>query len=103
MVQLVKDNLDAIAALCIKHKVLRLELFGSAACGDFDPMRSDVDFLVEFEPVPFGARADQYFGLMFDLEKLLGRRIDLAEVGVIKNRYVRASIEETKVPIYAAA
>lgn len=42
---------EAIAALCRRHGVARLEVFGSAARGeDFDPARSDADFLVEFTP-----------------------------------------------------
>ena len=34
-----------------RHGVARLEVFGSAArSGDFDPIRSDADFPVTFEP-----------------------------------------------------
>ncbi len=42
---------DEIVALGRRYRVSRLRVFGSAARGtDFDPERSDVDFLVEFEP-----------------------------------------------------
>ena len=42
---------DTLAALCRRHGVARLDVFGSAARGlDFDPERSDVDLLVEFAP-----------------------------------------------------
>jgi predicted nucleotidyltransferase len=42
---------DTLAALCRRHGVARLDVFGSAARGvDFDPARSDVDLLVEFTP-----------------------------------------------------
>jgi predicted nucleotidyltransferase len=42
---------DMLAALCRRHGVARLDVFGSAARGaDFDPERSDVDLLVEFAP-----------------------------------------------------
>ena len=42
---------DTLAALCRRHGVARLDVFGSAARGvDFDPARSDVDLLVEFAP-----------------------------------------------------
>ena len=40
-----------LAALCRQYRVVRLEVFGSAARGtDFDPARSDVDLLVSFAP-----------------------------------------------------
>ena len=42
---------ETLAALCRRHGVARLDVFGSAARGvDFDPSRSDVDLLVEFAP-----------------------------------------------------
>ena len=42
---------DEIVALGRRYRVSRLRVFGSAVRGtDFDPERSDVDFLVEFEP-----------------------------------------------------
>jgi predicted nucleotidyltransferase len=58
--------------------VRRLNLFGSAARGDFDPQRSDVDFLVEFDRTHTDAL---YFGLKEALEGLLGRPVDLVESG----------------------
>jgi uncharacterized protein with HEPN domain len=47
---IVERNLTAIAELCRRFGVRRLDLFGSAATGRFDPGSSDLDFLVEFEP-----------------------------------------------------
>lgn len=103
MHELVTHNLKKIAELCRRHGVRRLELFGSAACGDFDPARSDVDFMVEFLPQPRKGFGDVYFLLMDDLGALLGRKVDLVETGCVRNPVVRASIERTKVPLYAAA
>ena len=40
---------DELRAVCRRFHVRRLDLFGSAARGDFDPLRSDVDFPVEFD------------------------------------------------------
>lgn len=103
MHDLVLHNLEKIGELCRKHGVKRLELFGSAASGDFDPARSDVDFMVEFFPYPLQGFSDKYFVMMRELAQLLGRRVDLVEVGCVRNPYVLASIERTKVPIYDAA
>ena len=58
-------------------RVRRLELFGSAADDSFDPGRSDVDFLVEFETLADGEHADAYFGLKESLASLLARPVDL--------------------------
>ena len=50
MVDVLEDKRAAIAALCVKHGVARLEVFGSALRDDFRPGESDVDLLVEFAP-----------------------------------------------------
>ena len=48
MIPLIEDNREAIVGLCTTYGVRKLALFGSAARGDFDPAKSDVDFLLEF-------------------------------------------------------
>ena len=69
-----------VIALCRRYDVSRLEVFGSAArAGDFDPARSDADFLVEFKPGSTLPPLEQFFGLAEALEKLLGRPVDLVE------------------------
>ena len=75
----IAEKRDALAAICRRYGVARLEVFGSAARGaGFDPNRSDADFLVTFEPA---ARNDlaAFSDLKDALEKLLGRSVDLVE------------------------
>jgi predicted nucleotidyltransferase len=60
---LAQPQLDAIADACRRHQVLRMHLFGSALRDDFDPSRSDLDLLVEFQPIEPGALVQAYFGL----------------------------------------
>ncbi|MDX2117863.1 MAG: nucleotidyltransferase domain-containing protein [Planctomycetota bacterium] len=103
MIPLVAQNAAEIERLCRAHGVARLYLIGSAADDTFDPSRSDVDFLVEFLPQPRKGFDDVYFLLHEELERLLGRKVDLIERGCIPNPVVRSSIERTKVPLYAAA
>jgi len=78
------ERRDALAAICRRHSVARLEVFGSAARGDdFDPARSDADFLVTFEPAvrnDLGALVE----LKDELEELLGRPVDLVEREVVE-------------------
>ena len=38
--------------------------------------------------------AEAYFGLLEDLESLFGRKVDLVEVGTVRNLYLRREIEE---------
>ena len=91
-----------IELLCQRHRVARLELFGSAAGESFDPQRSDFDFLVEFGALASGERANAYFGLLEDLEALLSRHVDLVMTNAIRNRYFLQSVERTRTLLYAA-
>lgn len=63
--------------------------------------RSDVDFLVEFQPLPPGQRAEAYFGLLEDLQALLGRSVDLVVACAIQNPYFRQAVESSREVIYA--
>jgi predicted nucleotidyltransferase len=93
---------DRIADLCRRHHVRRLELFGSAARGDgFDPTRSDVDFLVAFDPDRTPTLED-FFGLRQALSDLLGRPVDLVAPSALRNPYLRASVAENRELVYAA-
>ena len=48
---IVQERVKDLAALCNNRGVRLLALFGSAASELFDPVSSDLDFLVEFKPV----------------------------------------------------
>ncbi len=89
-----------LAALCRRYGVRRLDLFGSAATGAFDPARSDVDFLVEFDDDPTRL-FDRYFGLEESLETLYGRPVDLVSAGSLRNPYFIASVNATRQLMYA--
>jgi predicted nucleotidyltransferase len=88
--------------LCRRFYVRRLDLFGSAARGDFDSERSDVDFVVEFDRSAPQHPFDAYFGLKEELEALLDRKVDLVELSAVRNPYLRASIEQSRENVYAA-
>ena len=90
-----------LEALCRRFDVRRLELFGSAATGQDRPGKSDLDFLVEFGPLPSGGYSDAYFGLLESLEELFGRPVDLVVPSAIRNPYFLKSIEETRTPFFA--
>jgi hypothetical protein len=88
----IAEKREALAALCRRYGVARLEVFGSAARGaDFDPDKSDVDFLVEFEPHGGLTPRDRFLGLADALEKLMGRPVDLVERNALEasRNYIR--------------
>jgi uncharacterized protein len=97
----IEEHRIELAELCRRYHVLRLSLFGSATRDDFDPQRSDLDFLVDFAAPP-GQYADAFFGLLESLERLFGRPVDLVVASAIRNPYFRQSVDQTRTLLYAA-
>lgn len=102
MQPLIEQYRQEISDLCRRFRVCRLELFGSAASAAFDPLTSDLDFLVSFEDLPLGQYADNYFGFAEALEELLQRPIDLVVSSAITNPYFLQAIAPTRALLYAA-
>lgn len=99
---IITDHLDEIRSLCGEYRVQRLAVFGSAVNGTFDAERSDVDFVVEFEPLAPSDGWHSYFDLKFALEDLLLRPVDLIGLTAVQNPFFRRSIELTQRELYAA-
>jgi len=94
---------DALAEVCRRFHVRRLDLFGSAATGNgFDPARSDIDLLVTFQESGPAGYADTYFGLHEALEALAGRSVDLITDAAIKNPYLRRRLESERRVLFEA-
>lgn len=102
--RLIKRNMAQIIALCEKHKVLQLYVFGSALTRRFNK-DSDVDFTVIFdrEALPLMVYGDNYFNFKFALEDLLKRDVDLVEYNAVRNPYFKEELDETKQLIYGKA
>jgi hypothetical protein len=103
MTQVIEQNRNKLAELCRKYYVSRLDVFGSAAAGDFDEQTSDIDFLVEFDKSVKQNRFDNFFALHEELQKLFERSVDLVEPGGLKNPYFIDSVNQTRKKIYAAS
>jgi predicted nucleotidyltransferase len=85
----ISEHVLELRALCGRFGAVRLEVFGSAARGvDFDPGRSDADFLVEFDPATPMAPLEQFFGLAQAIAQVLGRPVDLVETSGVRNPYL---------------
>ena len=77
---------ETLAALCRRHGVARLDVFGSAARGvDFDPTRSDVDLLVEFAP-----STPRRLAALLDFEAEAGKAL-ARQVEVVDRRAIEES------------
>lgn len=103
MIADIAQHRDELRDLCRRFHVRRLEVFGSAARGDFDPAKSDIDFLVEFAVDETDFR--HFLDFKEALEALLDRRVDLVDRkaietsrNYIRKRHILAGAE----PIYAA-
>jgi uncharacterized protein len=90
-----------LVSLCKTYKVRSLFLFGSAVGAAFSP-ESDIDLVVEFEPLPLAGYASHYFNFKYALEELFQRKVDLLEKMAIKNPFIQESIAETQQLLYAA-
>jgi hypothetical protein len=102
MISLVEEKRAELGRLCAQYHVRRLELFGSAADERFDPERSDLDFLVEFEDLAWNEYAQHYFGLADALVDLFGRPVDLVMLAAVDNPYFLEEIESSRRLLYAA-
>jgi predicted nucleotidyltransferase len=102
MNRIVADKTQQITGLCKKYRVAKMYLFGSAATAMFNE-NSDLDFLISFSSdVSLEEYADNYFDLMYALEDLFGRKVDLVTEKTLSNPYFIESVEQTKLLIYAA-
>jgi len=88
---------EKIAEFCRARGIRKLSLFGSVLRDDFDPARSDVDVLAEFEPGALKGVGFRYFGYAEELSAIIGRRVDLCSR---LNKYIEAAVRQEAVPIY---
>lgn len=101
MIPLIAEHRQDIERLCQQRGIVQLELFGSATTGDFDPDRSDLDFIVDLGGYERGV-AKRYLRFARALEALLGRPVDLITEEQIRNPYFREAVEEQRVTIHSA-
>lgn len=103
MHSIIQDHYDELIALCKEFGIARLEVFGSVVSGTFDPLLSDLDFLVTYPPdYDYGPWMGRVTELRERLSELFRRRVDLVIAKEFKNPYFRRSVDETRRSIYAA-
>ena len=88
-----------IEALCRKHRITRLSLFGSVLHRESTP-QSDVDILVEFEEGHTPGFA--FAGIQHELSEMLGRNVDLHTPASLSS-YFRSDVVKEAQPLYAVS
>ena len=100
----IEEKQPALVDLCRRFGVRKLELFGSAATGDFNPSRSDLDFIVEFPPeYDFGPWLSRLSQFERSLTNLFGRRVDLIMPSALRNPWFRREAEKARITLYDAS
>ena len=76
MIEAIEERRESVSDLCRRFHVERLDIFGSAASGGFDEEASDLDFLLVFQRVESMSPADQFFGLLSELQGLFAKHLE---------------------------
>lgn len=93
-IPLVAERSKEIADLCRKHQVPRLDLFGSAATGHFDPDSSDLNFPSPSAPNPTPPTSAPTTASRPPLDLVIDTDF--------KNLCSRKAVEQRRRPIYVA-
>lgn len=98
--ELLQAKLEPLRELCERFGVVKLELFGSAAKGTFDPKSSDIDLIAEFNNRREGNYAARFLDFAEGAEALLQRPVDLLTEAMIKNPYFKQDVDESRITLY---
>jgi predicted nucleotidyltransferase len=100
MTGLIEEHRADIDVLCRQYGVLRLDIFGSAATGEFNAATSDLDFIATFADTETPGYARRYLAFAEALEALFNRPVDVLIEGSIRNPYFRASVAATRQQVF---
>ncbi|HLF63821.1 MAG TPA: nucleotidyltransferase domain-containing protein [Saprospiraceae bacterium] len=92
-----------LAELCERYHVRYLYAFGSVVTNRYIPGKSDIDLIVELEEMPPEQKGEMLLNFWDELEHLLHSKVDLLTNSIIKNDYLRKSVNATKKLIYDGA
>ena len=99
MDQVLRNKLDEVRAAMKMYHVRHAYAFGSV-CTPFFNEKSDIDLLVSFNEMAIEDYADNYFNLLYQLQHILERDVDLLTENALKNPYFIKVINRSKTPIY---
>jgi len=88
--QILKKRRKQILAIADKYGAYNVRVFGSVVRGE-DDEKSDIDFLVQLEP---RCGLFDWLHLEEELEKLLGKRVDVIQEEAIKGAMRERALKE---------
>jgi uncharacterized protein len=104
MPPVIEEHLEKIQAIARSFGVDRLEVFGSVCTAEFDPGRSDIDFLVSYPPnYDFGPWLARLQDLELGLRELLGHDVDVVTTTASRNKWFRREANKTRTVVYDAS
>src|SRR4030042_6058727 len=94
LTELLREKRQEILKIAAKHGAYNVRIFGSVARGEADEA-SDVDFLIDAGP-----KRTPFFpgGLVMDLQRILGRRVDVVTENGLRSRLKERVLNE-EVPL----
>lgn len=89
--QLLQTKRAEILEIAARHGAYNVRVFGSVARQEAHA-ESDIDFLIDYDP----AKRSPWFpsGLVQDLETLLGCKVDIATLAMLKQRVKERVLQE---------
>ncbi|MGI8484098.1 MAG: nucleotidyltransferase family protein [Thermomicrobiales bacterium] len=99
---IIQRHLPEIVELARSYGVARLEVFGSVMTDRYNPLTSDVDFLVAFHPVSAFQDFQRYLALKDDLRFLVKSPLDLVMSSALNDGRFRQEANKTRQVIYDA-
>ena len=104
MPALLDAHKSTIVKLCQDFGVTRLEVFGSVVTDAFDPLRSDIDFLVSYpEGYDFGPWLGRFQELEEALAEALAHPVNLVMTSALRNPGFAHEASKTRQVIFDAA
>lgn len=95
----IKNVLPEIKSLLKKYGVESAWLFGSVARQSLNE-KSDVDFLIRFKAnLDYETYGNNYFQLLYSLQDLLKKDVDLIAEETLSNPYLIESINKSKIQL----
>jgi len=96
----IRIDRQKIAEFCRARGIRKLSLFGSILRDDFDPKRSDVDVLADFDGPALAQTGWEYFRYCEELGEILGRKVDFY---TLLDMDIEAEIRREALTIYEQA
>ncbi|WP_266364265.1 nucleotidyltransferase family protein [Tellurirhabdus rosea] len=94
------EKLEGVKQILKQNRVKKAYAFGSVCTENFGE-NSDIDILIAFEDgLDYGTYGDSYFNILWAMEELLQRPVDLVTEGSLHNPYFIKVLNQTKTPIY---